>query len=91
METLDNPVWHALDRTARNGSPSARHPRPATRPTSSVFAALPDDGRPEAWDALRGLVGPDGAAFLARNEVALPDGWSVHFDDRAGRCGSPRA
>ena len=78
MHVLDNPVWHAL------GGPHttvAEHFGLASRyvPDVSVFAALPDEVGPEAWDALRELVGPGGTAILAFRDVAPPDEWIVQF------------
>ena len=37
-----------------------------------MFAAVPDDASPEAWDGLRELVGPGGSAILAR-PIEPPD------------------
>ena len=59
---LDNPAWYALrgpQATVAEGGPLAFR----YRPDVAVFAALPDDPTPEAWDALRDLVGPGGVAF----------------------------
>jgi len=76
MHVLDNPIWHAL--TGPHATLAERAPRAARYPADvSVFAALPDDPTPEAWDDLRDLVGPSGVAFVARSELVLPDSWSV--------------
>ena len=78
MQVLDNPVWHAL--AGPQSTVAERVPFAARyQGDVSVFAALPDDPTPEAWDGLRELVGPGAAAFLARRELAVPDGWTVQF------------
>lgn len=78
MHVLDNPAWHALagpqSTVAERVSLAARYYADV-----SVFAALPDDATPDAWDALRELIGPGGTAFLARRELQVPAGWTVHF------------
>jgi predicted GNAT family acetyltransferase len=76
MHVLDNPIWHAL--TGPHATLAERAPRAARyQPDVSVFAALPDDATPEAWDDLRDLVGPGGTAFLATNHLEVPDAWSM--------------
>lgn len=75
MHVLDNPIWHAL--TGPHATLAERAPQAARyQPDVSVFAALPDDATPEAWDDLRDLVGPSGLAFLAASHLEAPDGWS---------------
>jgi GNAT superfamily N-acetyltransferase len=78
MHVLDNPAWHALagpqSTVAERVPLAARYQRDV-----SVFAALPDEPTPEAWDGLRDLVGPGEDAFLARRELVVPDGWTAHF------------
>jgi ribosomal protein S18 acetylase RimI-like enzyme len=75
MHVLDNPIWHAL--TGPHATLAERAPHAARYlPDVSVFAALPDDPTPEAWDDLRELVGPGGIAFLAARDLEVPDGWS---------------
>lgn len=77
MEPLDNPVWHAL--TGRHAEFSEGTSL-ALRYQSdvSVFAALPDDVGPDAWDALAQLVGPGGTAVLFRPApVTLPADWAI--------------
>ena len=78
MHVLDNPVWHAL---AGPHATVAQHLPRAARylPDVAVFAGLPDDAGPDAWDALRELIGPDATVVLVRSELAVPDGWSVPF------------
>jgi ribosomal protein S18 acetylase RimI-like enzyme len=76
MHVLDNPVWHALTGThaslgERVGS-AARYQSDVT-----VFCALDDDATSVAWNDLRDLVRPGGAAFLARNGLEIPEGWAV--------------
>jgi ribosomal protein S18 acetylase RimI-like enzyme len=76
MHVLDNPIWHAL--TGPHATLAERAPLAARYlPDVSVFAAVPDDPTPEAWDDLRGLVAPGGIALLARRDLVVPDGWSV--------------
>ena len=76
MHVLDNPIWHAL--TGPHATLAERALRAARYPADvSVFAALPDDPTPEAWEDLRNLVGPSGVAFVARSELVVPDSWSV--------------
>ena len=78
VEPLDNPIWHAL-----TGPQSAFSEGTGLalryEPDVAVFAALPDDAGPDAWDALRDLVGPGGAAILARPELEAPAGWDAKF------------
>jgi len=79
MHVLENPVWHALTGThatvAQRSGSAARYV-----PDVAVFAALSDDTTPAAWDALAALVGPGGTAFLARRDLAVPDGWTERFN-----------
>ena len=76
MHVLDNPIWHAL--TGPHATLAERAPLAARyEPDASVFAAIPDDVTPAAWDDLRDLVGPGAMAFLARSELLVPDDWSV--------------
>lgn len=76
---LDNPAWHAL--TGPQATLAERVPLAARYLTDvSVFAALPDVVTTEAWDGLADLVGPGGAAFLARPELAVPEHWTMHFN-----------
>jgi GNAT superfamily N-acetyltransferase len=76
MHVLDNPVWHALTgphaTVAEGNELAARY-----LPDVSVFAALPDEIRPESWDALRDLVGPGGAAVFPR-PIEPPAGWTTN-------------
>jgi ribosomal protein S18 acetylase RimI-like enzyme len=75
MEPLANPAWHALtgpQAPVAEGGPRAVRFDPAL----SVFGALPDDPMPEAWDALRQLVGPGAVAILMRAELTPPDDWT---------------
>ncbi|MDQ1508868.1 MAG: hypothetical protein QOG50_712 [Actinomycetota bacterium] len=76
MHVLDNPIWHAL--TGPHATLAERAPQAARYvPDVSVFAALPDDATPPAWDDLRDLVGAGEMAFVARSDLVVPDGWSV--------------
>jgi ribosomal protein S18 acetylase RimI-like enzyme len=78
VEPLDNPIWHALtgpQSTFCEGTGLALR----YEPDVAVFAALPDDAGPDAWEALRGLVGPGGAAIIARPELEAPAGWDAKF------------
>ena len=77
MEPLDNPVWHALTgpqaEFSEGSSLALRFQRDV-----GVFAALPDDVGPDAWDALARLVGPGGGAVVFRPApVMLPRDWTV--------------
>jgi ribosomal protein S18 acetylase RimI-like enzyme len=72
VETLDNPVWHALcgpHATLAEGSGAARRYDPAYAP----FAALAD-GSAGAWDALATIVGPGGLALLL-TDFEPTSGW----------------
>jgi ribosomal protein S18 acetylase RimI-like enzyme len=78
MHVLDNPGWHALMGAhaplgERNGS-AARY-----QPDVAAFCALADEAAPAAWNDLRDLVGAGGVAIMARNGLAVPDGWNVEF------------
>jgi len=77
VEPLDNPVWHALTGPqagfSEGSSLALRY-----QTDVAVFAALPDDVGPDAWNALSHLVGPAGAAVLFRpGAIAVPRGWEV--------------
>jgi ribosomal protein S18 acetylase RimI-like enzyme len=77
MELLDNPVWHALTgpqaEFSEGSSLALRY-----QTDVAVFAALPDDVGPDAWNALAELVGPGGAAVLFRPAaVEVPADWEV--------------
>jgi len=74
VEPLDNPVWHAL------GGPHAHfaeHVDGARRydPEVAPFSGIPDDPTDDDWEALRRLLGADGAAVLMRTSVATPPAW----------------
>ena len=43
----------------------------------SVFAAVDDEPTDESWQALAGLVGPDGVAVVFREEAVEPAGWTT--------------
>jgi ribosomal protein S18 acetylase RimI-like enzyme len=76
VHVLDNPGWHALigphAAVAERVGDAARYV-----PEIAVFCALADQPTPGAWDDLRTLVGAGGAAFLVRNALDLPDGWTA--------------
>jgi ribosomal protein S18 acetylase RimI-like enzyme len=76
MDPLDNPVWHALTGPqAKFGQGSALAKR--YDPEVGVFAGIPDDGRPAAWDELATLVGRGRTAALVRlHEPELASGWT---------------
>jgi ribosomal protein S18 acetylase RimI-like enzyme len=78
VEPLDNPIWHALT-GPQSGFSEGTGLALRYEPDVAVFAALPDDAGPDAWDALRALVGPGGAAILARPELEVPAGWEAKF------------
>jgi ribosomal protein S18 acetylase RimI-like enzyme len=77
MDALDNPVWHALTgphAAFSEGSSLALRYQTDVCP----FAALPDEVGPDAWDALRTLVGPGNVTLLFRPAaVDLPAGWEI--------------
>lgn len=78
MHPLDNACWHALTGAQQRfaqGSDLARRYDPEV----AVFAALPDTPTPDAWAALRDLVGPGQLAVLFRDVVATPPGWRELF------------
>ncbi len=78
MPVLDNPGWHAL--TATHASLAERVGSAARyEPDVAAFCALADDATPAAWNDLRELVGAGGSAILARNGLAVPEGWTVDF------------
>ncbi len=77
MEPLDNPVWHALTgpqaRFADGTGLALRY-----EPAVSVFGALPHDPAAEAWEAMRALLGPDGAAVVFQAAALQPpEGWQT--------------
>jgi ribosomal protein S18 acetylase RimI-like enzyme len=78
VEPLDNPIWHALtgpqSMFSEGTGLALRY-----EPDVAVFAALPDEAGPDAWDALRAVVGPGGAAILARPELEASAGWEAKF------------
>jgi ribosomal protein S18 acetylase RimI-like enzyme len=78
VHVLDNPVWHALvgphAGVAERVGDAARYVSDV-----AVFCALPDETTPAAWDDLRTLVGAGGAAFLVRDAIDVPDGWSLEM------------
>jgi ribosomal protein S18 acetylase RimI-like enzyme len=76
VEPLDNPAWHALTgpqaRFAEGDGLARRY-----QPDVAGFAALSDEQPPDAWDALRGLVGPQTGTVLFRADgLAVPAGWT---------------
>jgi ribosomal protein S18 acetylase RimI-like enzyme len=76
MHVLDNAVWHAL--TGPQATLAERAARAARyQPDVSVFGGVDDDATPEAWDELRGLVGPGGGVVVTRGDLEIPDEWSV--------------
>jgi len=71
---LNNPAWHALNgpqASVAEGGPLAFRYQPEV----ALFAALPDDPTPEAWEQLRDVVGAGKYAFLARDLAPPPSGW----------------
>jgi len=79
MDVLDNPAWHALtgpNAVFSEGSSLALRYQTDVCP----FAALPDDVGPDAWDALRTLVGPGNVAMLFRpGGVEVPAAWEITY------------
>ena len=75
---LGNPVWHALrgpQATVAEGGPLAfRYQHDV-----AVFAALPDDATPDAWEQLRDARRAEGYAFLAREVLEPPAGWEQAY------------
>ena len=83
MELLDNPVWHALTgpqaEFSEGSSLALRY-----QTDVAVFAALPDEVGPDAWNALAELVGPGRTAMLFRPSAVDGPGRLVdHGDDHA--------
>jgi ribosomal protein S18 acetylase RimI-like enzyme len=78
VHPLDNSAWHALHGPQRRFGEGAGA---AVRydPQVAVFAALPDEPTPEAWEALRELVGPGQLAVLFRDVVVAPPEWKELF------------
>ena len=78
MHVLDNPVWHAL---VGPHAGVAERVGDAARYVSDVaaFCALADEPTPDAWNDLRTMVGAGGAAFLVRDAIDLPHGWSIEM------------
>ena len=74
VEPLDNPIWHALTGAqaefAQGSGLALRY-----EPDVGVFAAIPDAPSPDAWDALRTLIGPGKTAVMARVSVDPPPEW----------------
>lgn len=79
VRVLDNPVWHAL--TGPQTAIATRNELAARYPIDvAPWCALPDDPTPDAWDALRALVGPGAVAVLFRAVgLTLPRGWAIEF------------
>jgi len=79
MDALDNPVWRALTgphAAFSEGSSLALRYQTDVCP----FAALPDEVGPDAWEALRALIGPGNVAVLFRPAgVDIPAGWEVTY------------
>ncbi len=75
---LANPAWYALrgphGAFAEGGPLALRY-----QPDVAVFAALPDEPTPAAWQQLRDLVGPGGHAFFPRDTLEAPEGWEIVF------------
>jgi len=78
VHVLNNPVWHAL---VGPHAGVAERVGDAARYVSDVaaFCALADEPTPDAWNDLRTMVGAGGAAFLVRDEIDLPAGWSIEM------------
>lgn len=79
MDALDNPAWHALTgphAAFSEGSSLALRYQTDVCP----FAAVPDEVPPDAWDALRTLVGPGNVAMLFRpGGVEIPADWEIAY------------
>jgi ribosomal protein S18 acetylase RimI-like enzyme len=74
MHPLDNPAWHAL--TGPHLTLAERCGRAARYHTDvTPFAAIDDPAGAAAWNDLRKLVGPGGAAVLFRGEIPTWRGW----------------
>jgi ribosomal protein S18 acetylase RimI-like enzyme len=77
VEPLDNLGWHALTGPQRQFAVMTDGLAARYQPDVAPFTALPDDVTPDAWDALRTLLGPAGGAVLFRRETLTPpDGWT---------------
>jgi ribosomal protein S18 acetylase RimI-like enzyme len=70
MESLDNPVWHALTGPQAHFSEGTDL---ALRydPEVAVFAAMPDAPGPDAWNSLAKLLGPGGVAGVFQGGTKL--------------------
>jgi ribosomal protein S18 acetylase RimI-like enzyme len=76
MEPLDNPVWHALTgphaRFAQGTGLALRYD-----PEVSVFSAMPNAPGPDAWHALRTLLGASNAGVIVQRDLELPGAFEV--------------
>jgi ribosomal protein S18 acetylase RimI-like enzyme len=93
VDSLDNPVWHALvgaHRTFALGDGGARRYDPDVAP----FAALPDDPSADDWRALGDLVParggePGDVVVLFRAPLEPPEGWETLFRARGVQMLAP--
>jgi ribosomal protein S18 acetylase RimI-like enzyme len=79
VDALDNPAWHAL---TGPHAPFSEGTSLALRYQTDIcpFAALPDEAGPDAWDAMRDLVGPGNVATLFRPApIEIPAGWELTY------------
>jgi ribosomal protein S18 acetylase RimI-like enzyme len=77
-DPLANPVWHALG-GAQSAFAESKGGARRYQPEISVFCALPEIPDADDWDALRALVGPGEQAFLIRETVDAPEGWTPEW------------
>jgi predicted GNAT family acetyltransferase len=76
VEPLDNIGWHALTGPQQEFALTVDGLAARFQPEIAVFCALPDEVTPDAWDALRTLVGPGGGAVIFRRHTpAIPAAW----------------
>jgi ribosomal protein S18 acetylase RimI-like enzyme len=78
VDSLVNPVWHALGGEQSAWSEvhgSARR----FRSDVAVFASVPDAPTADDWDSLRTLVGARQPAFLLRAPIEPPAQWTIEF------------
>jgi ribosomal protein S18 acetylase RimI-like enzyme len=90
MHPLDNPAWHAL--VGPHHTVAERHGSAARYHTDvTPFAAISDGAGAVAWNDLRDLVGPGGAAVLFRGTIPAAARWERLAEWPAVQMIAPRA